>query len=750
VGEDKAVDSNDFMASEGLQRRQFLKLASGLTFCFALGGAGCSREQPEAQLGARDTSGYANAWVNIAPNGEVTIVSPADEMGQGSFTALPLILAEEMDVAWDDVRIEMSPTDESVYGNPKFFNMIYTSASMTVTGYYDQLRLYGAGTRRVLLEAAAARLGVPVSELTTEPSVVVHEATGRRLSYGEVAGHTQQPGELPQVSASELKRPSQFRLIGHSVPRRDVPDKVRGTSQYALNVQLDGMVYAVAVRAPIMGAAVLTVNAEEVQRQRGVIGVYSRKNSVIVAAKTYYDALSARSKLQVDWTAVGDVNEYDSETALAEQARVAQDLDVSGFPWDSEGDITTGFSAANQQLVQGEYRSDYVYHAQIEPLNATVWAKDNGDVEAWVGTQAPGFTVKAIARTLDRDPERVTLHRCMMGGAFGRRTLSEMDWVVDAAWLSGELRAPVKVIWSREDDVASAWAKPQSAHLLRAAVDGSGTISTWHHRVAVQEPLATAEPQIYEQLGRIPLVSMMGSERPFYNFPNRLAEHIAVEPGIRTYPLLAVGTTPNQFASESFIDEIAGQLEREPLAYRRQLLSQSPRALKVLDTVAGNAQWGRKLAKGRALGITLCQYHETSLIGAVVEISFDATEHRINVHEIWTVADVGVAIQPDNIRAQIQGAVIFGLGGALTERLSYKKGRVQQSNFHDYQVPRMGDVPPIHVELLIDMASHPHAVGQIGAIVVAPAISNAFAALTGARLRHMPFTPERIEAALNA
>lgn len=749
----KSIGSRSTRSSiiENMDRREFLKKSSGLTFCIALGGlAGCADENRSMQRESRESSYEANAWVNIATSGIVTIMAPADEMGQGSSTALPLILAEELDVRWEDVRIEISPADEEIYGNPKFFQLIYTIASKAVTGYFDSLRLHGAQVRRILLDNVAGKWGVPVSELTTEPSVVVHEKSGRRLSFGEIAKFATPPEKLPEVTEKDLKSPDQFRLIGKSVPRRDVKGKVLGTTEYAINANPPGLVYATAVRAPIMGATVARVDEEQVSAVPGVIGVFVRETSVVVAADTYFHALSARRKLKIEWNAVGEVNQYDSDLASDEHARLARDMKVPGTVWDEQGDIALGFSSKDQ-VFEREYRTDYLYYAQIEPLNATVWVKDNGAVEAWVGTQAPAVTVRAIAKTLDVTADRITLHREMIGGGFGRRSISEMDYVVDSAWLSAKLSRPVKVIWSREDDVAVSWHKPMTGQFLRAAVNDNGEIKAWHHRIAVQEPLVTAEPHLFQAMEEAPLVSMTGSQQPVYNFTHRRSERIEIEPGIRTYALLGVGNTPNQFASESFIDEIAEQLNKDPLEFRRGLLASSPRALNVLNTVAEQAEWGKPRKEGKALGLSFCQYDDgESLLAGIAEISADLDQGSIQVHNFWIVVDPGLAVQPDNVRAQMEGAVTFGLGGALSERTTFKDGLVQQSNFHDYSIPRISDVPNIHVEVISDKSQHPHAVGQIGAIPVAPAIANAFAALTGARLRHMPFTPDRVKQALEA
>ncbi|MDE0157818.1 MAG: molybdopterin-dependent oxidoreductase [Gammaproteobacteria bacterium] len=727
-------------------RRQFLKLSSGLTVGFAVGSLpGCGNAGPDLSP-AGDNGFSPNAWVNIAADGIITIFSPVDELGQGSMTALPVIFAEELDADWDDVRIEMSPSDPEIYGNPGFFGLIYTAASTAVSGYYRQLRHFGAQTRHILLMNAAQKWQAPIAELVTEPSVVVHNRTGRKLTYGEIAGFGRLPETEPEITAADLKDPADFRLIGHSVPRRDIPDKVTGTSGYSINERLPGMLYATAVRAPVMNAGPATVDDAQARSVPGVGGVYSRERSVVIAADSTAAALKARRRLRVDWTPVGEVNNFDSETALGQHAEMARNLALEGEVWNRQGDTVAAFDTAGN-IIERVYRTDYIYHAQLEPLNSVVWAKDNGsDVEAWVGTQAPVYTIKAIARETGVDESRVELHRAMLGGGFGRRSISEMDFVDDAAWLSKQTGRPVKLTWSREDDVIAGWFKPVTGQFLRACLDSRGHVNGWHHRVAVQEPLTTAEPAIYESIDRRPVISMPGTDHLEYDFPNQLVEHLPVEPGIRTFSVMAVGFTPNKFAVESFIDEIAAEQGADALEFRLRHLQGSQRAQRVLDAVAGMAGWSRSRENDRELGIAFAEYHHT-LIAGIAEISLEGD--LIRVHDIWVAIDPGVAVQPDNIRAQVMGAVVYGVGSALTERITFRNGRVQQANFDDYPVPTMADSPRVHMEILPG-GDEPSAVGQTGAVLVAPAIANAFERLTGKRLRHMPFTRERVREALRA
>ena len=727
-----------------ISRRRFVKLSAGLTVGFSIGPMWGCGDPGAGSPGAQPGNFIPNAWVNIAADGIVTVFSPVDELGQGSMTALPIIFAEELDADWDDVRIEMSPSDPEIYGNPGFFGLIYTAASTAVSGYYPLLRRFGAQTRRILLQNAAQRWQVPVTELATEPSLVVHGRSGRTLSYGDIAGFGRLPKHAPEITDSDLKDPADFRLIGHALPRRDIPDKVAGASGYSINERLPGMLYATALRAPVMGAAPAALEDAAARAVPGVREVYQRPRSVVIAADNTHAALKARRRLRVEWTPVGEVDNFDSDTAIREHEALARDLARKGEVWNQQGDVAPVFAAA-ETVIESAYLTDYVYHGQLEPLNAVVQVKAGGaEVEAWVGTQAPVYTIKAIAAATGADESRVTLHRSMLGGGFGRRSISEMDFVDDAAWLSGQTGKPVKLTWSREDDLAAGWFKPASGHFLRACLDQQGNIEAWRHRVAVQEPLTTAEPRIYESIDRRPVISMPGTDHLEYDFPHQLVEHLPLEPGIRTFSVMAVGFTPNKFAVESFVDEVAAAQDADPVEFRLRHLQASPRAQRVVETVAGMAGWSRRRENDLELGVAFAEYHHT-LTAGIAAISLE--RDLIKVHDVWVAIDPGVAVQPDNIRTQVMGAVVYGLGNALTERITFKNGRVQQANFNDYALPTMADAPRVHIEIL-PSGNAPSAVGQTGAVLPAPAIANAFASLTGKRLRHMPFTGERVREAL--
>ena len=708
--------------------------------------------------------------MSISPDGTVTIINPAAEMGQGVMTALPVIVAEELDVEWADVRIEDSPPFGEVYGDPLFFNRIFTTSSRTITNYYERLRRFGREARQVLLVNAAENWDVPVAELSTAPSRVIHDKTGRSISYGEVAAFA---GTAAAVDGSEpvtFKAPEAYRLVGKSIPRRDLPGKVGGSPQYSMDARPAGLVYAAVSRAPVEGATVRAVDERDARSVRGVIDVITRPESVAVAATSYPVALKARDRLEISWHEVAGMSRFDSDEAMQQHRAAALDLSRDGFPWDVQGDVSplrdevrgrnsipspsADPVSETTQIYSGEYQTDYVYHAQMEPLNAVVSVTDSGrKAEVWAGTQAPANTVEAVAGILGIPAHDVRLNRSLLGGGLGRRTVPSMDFVVDAAWLSRLLQRPVKVVWSREDDLRSGHLKPMTAHYLRAAIDTQGNISAWRHRVASDEAIKLLDRPSYEAFGKVPITSMLGASHhaidrsigDAYDLPNRLVEHVAMDTGVRLYPVRGVGATPNNLAIESFIDEIAAQQHADPVDFRLRLLHRSGRGRRIVETVAGMAGWTRARA-GRALGMAYTHYVDTAA-AAIAEISFDQKQEKIIVHRVWVAADAGLAIQPDNVRAQLEGGIVHGLGYTLSERITIKNGLIQQRNFHDYSVLRMADAPAVHVKLLHSDRA-PTGVGETGSILAPAAVANAFAALTGTRLRHMPFTPDRIREAL--
>ncbi len=392
------------------------------------------------------------------------------------------------------------------------------------------------------------------------------------------------------------------------------------------------------------------------------------------------------------------------------------------------------------------YLSDYAYHAQMEPLNAVASVSASGDsAEIWTGTQSPTTAQEATAKVLGISRDRVKLNYYLMGGGFGRRGPRDSDFTVDAVLLAKDAGRPVKVMWTREDDVQNGRFRPLSAHYLRAGLDASGRLVAWHHRHVGDRVTPFFDPVRYEANKRRDGILMAGTDLAGYDVPNQLVEQIYQDTGVRTAPLRGIGFVANKFATESFMDELARSRGVDPLRFRLAMLGKNPRATKVVERVAQMADWGRE-RPGRALGMAYIDYSGTHVAG-IAEVSLDRTSGQIRLHEFWCTLDCGIAVQPDNVVAQTESSIVYGLGIALSERITIKNGAVQQSNFYDYRVPRMDEVPLMHIEV-IPTDNAPTGVGQMATPLVAPAVGNAIARLAGARLRHTPFTPERVKAAL--
>jgi isoquinoline 1-oxidoreductase beta subunit len=711
-----------------LSRRAVLGGLGGLSFCLAFGDG--FRLLSEAQANTAATQ--ITNWVRIAPDGTVTCLTAGAEMGQGSMTTMPLILAEEMDADWAKVAIEWAPADAKNYGY-SFGNerMMQIVGSRCTQLYFNDLRTAGAQVRKVLLQNAAEKWGVDAATLKTEPGFVVNPANGQRLGYGEIAAFGKVPNPLPTVAPNELKPRNQFRLIGKSVPRRDIPSKVNGSAQFAIDVSLPGMVYATTLHSPVHDAAPDTVNDAEVKAKPGVLAVVRLSNGIAVVASRFEHALAAREALKVTWKK-GQAEGFDSDRALEQDyVKVHNDPKAQSTTIEAKGDAKAAFAGA-AKVYKAEYRSDYGYHAQMEPLNAVVRLNDAGtQAEVWEGSQAPDESRKAVAQALGFKEEQVTFHQCFMGGGFGRRSLG--DYAAECAMIAREVKRPVKLVWTREEDIAQGMFRPQSFQCLEAATDASGKVVGWHHCVV-------GDGGVLLQTGIKPL---------YYDIPNQFIERRGVSHGIKLKHWRAVGHVFNVFAIESLVDQMAADAGMDPIEFRLQRMSITPKARRCFETVAQMCDWKAKRPDGRALGVSVTE-RSGSLGAGVVEISLDRSSGKIRVHKVWTAIDGGIIVTPEPAKANIESAIIYGLSSVLHERASMKNGVVEQSNFHDYNVMRMSDLPEeMHVGF-IDSGTRPTGLGEIGNPFIAGAIANAFFTITGKRLNHMPFTPDRVLAVLKA
>ena len=727
----------------GLSRRDILAAGAGLTIALTL-----SPDPRAVGEALADAPLAPNAWVTIATDGAITIVSPAAELGQGTYTSLPAVFADELDVDWSKVKLVAPPQwDEKTYGNPGYYeNYLQTSASRAVRGYFKAMRVAGAQARRVLLDAVAAKWGVPVGELATEPSVVVHKASNRRIGYGEIAAFAQAPAVLPRIEDRDLKPAASFRYIGRDLPRIDLPAKVTGALEYGIDVQVPGMVYATALHVPYFGGAPATVDDEAARRVPGITAVVRLPDGVGVVGSSVEATQAARNLLEVTWSDAPGAS-YDSERALDEFAAIARDKSRDGVGFEPVGDAKAALQGA-AKVFRGEYRTRYLVHAAMEPLNATAAVSPDGkSAEIWAGTQAPTDVLNQVANLLQTDRGRITYHQYFLGGGFGRRG-SEQDVVLEAVRLAKAVGKPVKLIWSREEDIAYGKFRPMTAHHIEAGFDAGGRLVAWHHRIAAESVRAYRAAAIgVTRPEGIDRIVMFSTPLAHYAIPNKLAEYLVQPSRGRLATLRGVGVGHNAFAIESFLDELAREIGKDPVAFRLEISEGRPRVQTLLRTLAAMSDWTRKRA-GTALGVSVMEKDET-LSAGVAEVSVDRPSGRIKVHNFWCAIDAGRAVQPRNLAYQTEGSIVWGLGHVLREKITIKNGRVLQTNYTDYEVARMSDVPSIEVKV-ISTDSPPTGAGEDGLPLVAGAVGNAVAALTGVRLRELPFAPDRVRGAMGA
>ncbi len=665
-----------------ISRRGFVKGAAGLSFAFTFGGALLGRA---SEAFAAD-SAKLNAWVTIGADDKITILCPTSEMGQGVLTALPLILAEELDADWSKVKCEFAPGNPKLYGgvHKMFPGAQVTLASVSVPSYFMPLRLAGAQARRVLLDNVAASWKVPVEELSTEPSTIVHKKSKRRISYGDVAKFATVPAELPQIKPEDLKKPSQFRLIGRKdIGRVDVPSKVNGTATYGIDVQVPGMVYATVLQTPMDGAKAEGINSDEVMKIKGVTKVIPLPFGVAVVGDTVEATRLARNALKVNWNlSESKAAPFDSEKAKEEYASKVRDPNIEAKEWYKVGDVDKALASA-AKVLEGIYWSEHTYHAQMEPMNAVAKVSDDGQsAEIWVGTQVQPLAAAVVAGALKTTPDKIKINLQLLGGGFGRRIWP--DAPVQAAVIANIVKKPVKLILTREDDIAAARPRPMTHHVLKAGLDDKSNLIGWRHRIVAENVDAVAAPPRFAATGGKDIIGWRGMEQEYYTIPNVRAEGVREIRGMRVHAWRGIGAGYNKFASESFLDEVALARGVDPLAMRLELTKQHPRATAVIKAVAEMADWQRK-RPGRGLGLAFADYHDSFSAG-VAEVSVDAKSGKVKVHTYWLAVDPGLVIQPENAQAQLESAVIYGLSGALSEELTVKNGAVQQSNFSDYHV----------------------------------------------------------------
>jgi isoquinoline 1-oxidoreductase beta subunit len=720
-----------------LSRRRFIQVGTaaggGLVLHIALGRSatvGAAEPAPAAQPGGHaakpgpsPTAGHAlNAYVRIDPTGRVVLIMPKVEMGQGTWTSLPMLVAEELEVGLEAISVEPAPPDPAVYGVEGDQS---TGGSTSIRDCWIPLRKAGATARLMLIDAASRTWGVPVAECRAERGTVVHGPSARRLGYGALA---EAAAALPVPTDPALKPASEFKLIGRSTRRRDTRAKTDGSAVFGIDVRMPGLRVAALAMSPVEGGSVVEpLRASAALAVRGVHQVVNERDVVAVVADDTWSALKGLKALDPQWQdgANGSVQQAD---LVAELERAAADGSGAGAVANHVGDIESGLKKAAAH-VEATYHQPFLAHATMEPMNCTVWWRQ-GLCEIWVGTQAPDRAVAKLA-ALGLQPAQIRLHNHLIGGGFGRRL--EVDGIVIAARIARHVNGPVKVLWRREEDIQHDRYRPYYVDRLSAGLDASGMPLAWRHTIAGSSVSAgwSGEPL----KNGVDDDAVEAAADPVYRLENLEVRYVRQEPrGVPTSWWRGVGPTRSVFVVESFIDELAAAAKQDPVSYRRALVK-SPRMRAALDLVAQKAGWGSPLPPKRGRGVSI-QYAFGSYLAQVVEVSM-TDPMQVRVERVVCALDCGQWVNPDTIQAQLQGGVMFGLSAALTSEITLANGRVQQSNFHDYPALRIGEAPKVEVHLIAS-GEAPGGVGETGTACVAAALCNAIFAASGKRIRTLP------------
>jgi isoquinoline 1-oxidoreductase beta subunit len=706
-------------------RREFLKAAAlttaGLVVAFYVP-AGRRYAHAAENPASAPPLPQANAFLRIAPDDTVTVLLAHSEMGQGIWTSLPMLIAEELDADWNRFRVEHAPA-APVYANP-VFGMQGTGGSTSILSEFDRYRQVGAVARVLLVQAAAQRLGVSPSACRTENGVVI--AGDRRLRYGELALDA---ARLPMPETVALREPKDWKLIGRPTRRLDTPEKINGQAVFGLDVRFDGLLTAVVARCPTFGGKLRSFDDSAARAVPGVRKIVQVPSGVAVVADHFWAARQGREALRIDWD-LGPGATLDTGVMLAEFRRLAGS---AGKLAAGAGDAPAVLGAA-QKTIDAEYVLPFLAHATMEPLNCAVRIGD-GLCEIWTGTQFQTIDQMAAAGITGLKPEQVKIHTTFLGGGFGRRATPTSDWVREAVHVAKAAGAPVKTVWTREDDMRGGYYRPMVLHRVRAAIGSDGLPAAWDHTV-VSQSVNAGTPFESEIKNGIDPASVEGAaDSPYLK---AIANHrVQLHDYQAPIPVLwwrSVGHSHTAFVMESMVDELARAAGADPVDYRRRLLAKQPRLVGALDLAAAKAGWGSPLPAGRARGIALHQSFG-SHVAQVAEVSVEGG--NIRVHRVVCAIDCGIAVNPATIEAQMESGIAFGLGATLASAITFKDGRVQQSNFDDYKVLRLPDMPKVEVHI-VPSRERPGGVGEPGTPPIAPAVANAVAALTGQRLRELP------------
>lgn len=722
---------------ENESRRRFLQGAAGLTLAVYLPGA-----VGEAAARAAAATFEPNAFVSIGADNSVTVFAKHLEMGQGSYTGLATIVAEELDADWAQIRVEGAPADAKRYNNLLWGPAQGTGGSTAIANSWDQLRKAGASARAMLVAAAAQQWKVPAGEITVSGGVVTHAASRRKANFGQLAAAAGAQAVPAEVA---LKDPKDFKLVGKHAPRKDSVGKTTGKAIFTQDIHLPGMLTAVVAHPPRFGAKVKSFDPTKAKAVRGVVAVVQIPTGVAVLAKNTWSAKQGRDALSVEWDE-SSAFRLGSDEIMAKYRELAK---TPGAVARKDGDPDAAFAGA-ARTIEASFEFPYLAHAAMEPMNCVVRLNKDGSCELWNGEQMHTADQGRVAALFGIAPEGVTIHSLYAGGGFGRRANKDSDYVLEAANIvkASGLNVPVKMIWLREDDMQAGYYRPMFHHSLQAALDAQGNPVAWKHRLVGQSIMLGSPFEAFLIKDGIDVVSVEGASTLPYQIPNLLVDlHTPKDIGVPVLWWRSVGSTHTAFSTEIVIDELAVAAKKDPVDFRLGLLSKHPRHAGVLRLAAEKAGWGSPLPAGkpgerRGRGVAVHESFHT-FVAEVAEVTVKP-DGRFSVDRVVAAVDCGVAVNPDVIKAQVEGSVGFALSAMLYGRITLKDGVVEQSNFHDYQQISISEMPKVEVHI-VPSGEKPTGIGEPAVPPLAPAVANAIAAATGKRLRSLPIDAELLK-----
>ena len=663
-----------------------------------------------------------NAFVRIRPDDKITLVMPQVEMGQGTYTSMSMLIAEELEVALEQIAVEAAPPNDKLYANP-LLGFQVTGGSTSVPGFWEPLRRAGATARVMLIEAAAAQWSVDAASCRAEKGEVV-SPTGERLKYGALV---EAASKLPVPEKVVLKAPEEFTLIGTPAKRIDTPEKVNGKAKFGIDAIVPGMKFATVAACPVFGGKLKSVDESKTKAIAGVRQVVRIENAVAVVGDHMWAAMQGLQALDIEWDEGPNAN-VTTESIVAQMARASKNNGVAAR---TDGDFAKAIPTAAKKF-EAVYEMPFLAHAAMEPMNCTVHVtKDSCDI--WVGIQVVGRAQATAAQATGLPPEKVQVHNHLIGGGFGRRL--DVDGITQAVAIAKQVDGPVKIVWSREEDIQHDVYRPYYYDRFTAGLDAQNKLIAYHHRVTASSILARWAPPAFVNGLDADAVEGAAKQMP-YGIPNILVDYVRDEPpGLTTGWWRGVGPTHNIFVVESFIDELAAATKTDPVEFRRSMLASQPRVLGVLNLAAERAGWGTPLPEGVGRGISV-QFAMSSYLSQVAEVEV-SKEGEVKVRRVVCAVDCGQIVNPDTIVAQIEGGIVFGLSAALWGEITLNGGRVEQRNFNDYRVLRINETPIIEVHL-VKNGEAPGGIGEPGTIGIAPAVANAIFAATGKRIRKLP------------